>query len=145
MVDIIAAKVKDTSMSNKRANTFYGYPIDRSGMLSTTIRLAPDRDLKRGDLYKIGDGGYGIAVNDIKAGECGRFFIEGSMFVFFTKEDDPPFAAGEIAGFDVKTGDLKKKDTPGTLPFYEVEEVFPVRKDLSGGMITAYFSQPDHP
>jgi len=131
-------------MRKKRPTTFYGYPIDRSGMISTTIRLVPDRDLKCGDLYRVGDGGYGIAADNVKAGEVGSFIIEGSMFIFFTKEDDPPFAAGEIAGFDVETGDLKKKDAPGTLPYYEIEEVFPVRKDLGGGMITAYFFQPDH-
>ena len=128
----------------KRTNTFYGYPIDCSSLLSAVVYLAPDRDLKRGTPYPIGAGGYGIANADYKAGEIGAFTIEGN-FIHFSKKDDPVFIPGEIDGFDLQTGDLKKRDTPGTLPFYRIDEVFPYSEEFKSGMITGMFIQPGHP
>lgn len=130
-------------MNHVHPKTFWGYPIDQSQILVSTIHLAPDRDVKANEFYKIAESGYAFALRAVRAGERGDFAIAGEFFIF-PDDPTPPFKAGEIAGCNLTCGCLVKKDAPNSLPFYEIEEVFNA-KDGGCSMLTAYFSQPDHP
>ena len=49
-------------MNHVHPETFWGYPIDQAQILVTTIHLAPARDVKANEFYKIAEG-CGIRLN----------------------------------------------------------------------------------
>ena len=122
-----------------KQETFCGYPLDCSQILFAYVHLAPPRDVKGGEMYPLGRGGYGLAEGDIKKGERGNFMVGGNLV--FQCERGTTFDEGERAAYDPKTQLLVKDGTPGAFPFFEVQMFVPSETGKRPSVFV-FFDQP---
>lgn len=125
-------------MTTSTPKNFYGYDIDTTDVLSTSIHFAPSRDIAPNECVKVG-AGYCFPRKVVKAGERGTFYIEGNFIVNCDSRYE--LHDHETAALDPSSGLVVPANTPNAYGKFEIDIVCPSEGGKPAFAI-GYFSQP---